>query len=314
DNGYRRPRDLRFVTPDVGALPQSIAFALSGAAVSVGVGGGAGLIAGTLDYPGRRSAVALSAALIAAPPAFWWIGCTRFPIGSGGPRGAGWAAIVAGVALAPITLLLVLAASREIPSDAYQAARLSLGPMRRVWSVLVPLVRPALVAGFLLTAIVLLGESEIPFLFGFRTSMTDIVTTFSQTFDARRTVPIIAPLVVVVLLLGLLLVRPLFRVILPGPKAGRGVVRMPAGLHVAAGTLLPPFLLMVSLSGYARAAVSGGGDFAQRISAATPTLGVSIAEPVLCAAAAVGLALLVAYPTRRSVAIRTLAIAGLMLF
>ena len=128
-------------------------------------------------------AVGASAALIAAPPAFWWIGLTRLPVGFGSLHGSVGGSAVAGLALAPVTYLLVLAAAREIPSNAYEAARVSLNPARRFAFVLFPLLRPAVLAGFLLTTVLLLGESEIPFLFGFRTSMTDVVTTFSQTFD-----------------------------------------------------------------------------------------------------------------------------------
>ena len=77
---------------------------------------------------------------------------------------------------------------------------------------LLPVLRSALASGFLLAVILLLGESELPFLFGFRTVMTDIVTRFSQTFSVPEVVPLILPLLLVVLTLGLLalagLVRP----------------------------------------------------------------------------------------------------------
>ena len=229
---------VRFVAVpsiEVSSLTRSLAFALAGAAISAIIGGALGAVVGTSEVPGRKWSVALSVGLIAAPPAFWWIGLTRLPgrvrIVERLASGSG----VVGVALAPITLLLVLAATREIPATAYEAARVSLGPTRRVVFVLLPLLRPAAVAGFLLTAILLLGESEIPFLFGFRTSMTDVVTTFSQTFDPGRTVPIILPLVGTVLLLGLLMARPLFAVVLSMPGGGRGIVRKRGSAFVALG-------------------------------------------------------------------------------
>ena len=191
---------------------------------------------------------------------------------------------MAGVALAPITLLLVLAAAREIPSNAYEAARVSLGPTRRFVFVLFPLLRPAVLAGFLLlTVILLLGESEIPFLFGFRTSMTDVVTTFSQTFEAGRTLPVILPLIVTVLVLGLLMMRPLFAVILPAPSGGRGVVRKPGGSRCQRRYAGFAFLVALSLGGYAWAAMSGEGGVWRRLPLGTSTMTVSIAEPVLCA-------------------------------
>jgi iron(III) transport system permease protein len=190
----------------------------------------------------------------------------------------------------------------------------SLGPIRRFVFVLFPLLRPALTAGFLLTAILLLGESEIPFLFGFRTSMTDVVTTFSQTFDPGRAVPIILPLVGTVLLLGFLMARPLFAVVLSMPGGGREIVRRRGSAFVCVGTLLLPVLVGLSLGGYTWAAISGTGGVWRRLPLDPRTITVAIAEPVMCALVTVGLAVLAAYPIRRSVAIRPLAVIGLLLF
>jgi iron(III) transport system permease protein len=301
-------------TVDLSALPPTLAFAVTGAAVSAIVGGAIGAVTGTLEVPGYRWAVGVSAALLAAPPAFWWIGLTRLPLGVGALSGSLSGSGVAGLVLAPITLLLVLAAAREIPSNGYEAARVSLGPTRRFLFVLFPLLRPAVIAGFLLTVILLLGESEIPFLFGFRTSMTDVVTTFSQTFDLGRTLPIILPLVVAVLVLGLLMVRPLFRVILTEPNGGRGVVRKRAGVIVGVGLLVLPVLVALSLGGFAWAAISGAGGGWRRLPLTVSTVTVSIFEPVMCALASVGLTVTAAYPVRRSPAIRPLTVIGLLLF
>jgi ABC-type Fe3+ transport system permease subunit len=301
-------------TVDLSSLAPTLAFAVTGAAVSAIVGGALGAAAGTLEVPGRRWAVGVSAALIAAPPAFWWIGLTRLPGGFGSLSGSLSGSGVAGLVLAPVTLLLVLAATREIPTNAYEAARISLGPTRRIVFVLFPLLRPAVIAGFLLTTILLIGESEIPFLFGFRTSMTDAITTFSQTFDAGRIVPVILPLVVTVLILGLLMVRPLFRVILPASRGGRGVVRKPAGAIIGAGMLVLPVLVALSLGGFAWAAISGAEGAWRRLPIGMSTVTVSIAEPVTCALASVALILLTAYPARRSPAIRPLTVIGLLLF
>src|SRR4051794_5519392 len=248
---------------DVSSLAPALGFALSGAVVGTTVGVLSGVIAGTLDAPGRRWAIAVSAVLLAAPPAFWWIGLTRVP-GFGRLSGGPAAGVVAGVALAPLTLLLIIAAAREVPSNAYEAARLSLDPVRRLWFVLLPLLRSAVVAGFLLTAILLLGESEIPFLFGFRTSMTDVVTTFSRTFDTQSTLPIIVPLVLAVLSLAMLMVRPLFDVMLTMGRSGRGVLRKRAGTLATASLFILPGLLCLSLGGYVRAAFSGIGGERER--------------------------------------------------
>jgi iron(III) transport system permease protein len=299
---------------DLSSLWPGLRFAVIGAAVAVVVGGVFGAMAGTLDLPGRRSAIGLGTLLLAAPPAFWWIGLTRLPGGFGSVSGVLGGSAVAGVALAPITLLLVLAASREIPANVYQAARLSLDPVRRVRWVLLPLLRPALTAGFLLTLILLLGESEIPFLFGFRTSMTDIVTTFSQTFAPDSTLPLVVPLLAVVLLLALLMARALFAVLAAAPAPGRGVIRRSAGALIAIGLLPLPAFAASSLVGYGWAFLSNGSSGGRRWPMDLATVSVSIAEPVLCALAGVALAISASYTVRRSAAIRPLMLICLLLF
>ena len=257
----------------------------------------------------------VSAALIAAPPAFWWIGLTRLPVGFGALHGSLSGSGVAGLALAPSRYLLVLAAAREIPSNAYEAARVSLAPTRRFVFVLFPLLRPALLAGFLLTGILLIGESEIPFLFGFRTSMTDVVTTFSQTFDAGRALPAILPLVVTVLVLGLLMVRPLFAVMLPAARAAGeawfGNTRASSLPSVMFGL---PALAALSLGGYAWAAMSGAAGVWRRLESTCRRW--PSRSPSRCSArlTAVGLTVLAAYPARGDRLIRPLAMIGVLLF
>jgi iron(III) transport system permease protein len=285
-----------------------------GALVAVVAGGSFGAIAGTVEVPGRRWATALATLLIAAPPAYWWIGVTRLSGRFGSLSGVSGGSVVAGMALAPVTLLLVLAAAREIPSNVYQAARLSLDPVRRFRFVLLPLLRPALSAGFLLTLILLLGESEIPFLFGFRTSMTDIVTVFSQTFEPRRTMPLILPLLGTVFVLGTMMARALFAVLLAAPASGRGVIRRRAGLGMAVGLLPLPALAALSLTGYGWASTSNGAIPWSRIQLGMEATAASIAEPVLCAVAGVTLVIAAAYPVRRSFSIRPLMLIGLLLF
>ncbi|HET9830594.1 MAG TPA: ABC transporter permease subunit, partial [Vicinamibacterales bacterium] len=301
------------MTIDTSSLWPALEFALIGAAVSTAMGGALGCIAGTVEVPGRRWSVAMSVALLAAPPAFWWIGFTKLQIASGGFSGLLWGSVVAGVGLAPISLLLVLAATREIPANAYEAARLSLPLARRVWHVLLPMVIPALAAGFLLTAILLLGESEIPFLFGFRTSMTDVVTTFSQTFDATRTGPIVIPLVVAVLMLALTIVMPLFRVLLSTSGANRGVVRKRAHSVMSAVLMVLPVVVLSATGGYVLAATGGDTLIWHRVSG-WPVVAPSIAESVLCSLSALCIGIVVAYPVRRSRAATGFAVVGLLLF
>src|SRR5262249_25481812 len=151
-----------------------------------------------------------------------------------------------------------------------------------------------LLAGLLLAGILLLGESEIPFLFGFRTAMTDVVTTFSQRFDAGSTAPIVVPLVSTVVVAALLLVQPLFKVLLPSSRGGRGIVRVPARHAASVVTFGLPLVAAASLLGYARGLGSTG--LGSRLWAELPAVRVSIVEPVACAWVTIAIALLAAYP------------------
>ena len=300
---------------DASSLMQTVGFALGGAVVSTAVGAVAGLLAGTRDLPGRKWLVAASCVLVAAPPAFWWIGATRVPFVPWGIlAGPLDAAIVAGLALSPVTLLLVYAALREIPSNLYEAARVALPPLRRVRFVLLPLLRAPLAGGFLLTVILLLGESEIPFLFGFRTAMTDIVTTFSQTFDVARVVPLALPLLMLVLGLGGLAGGPLLRTVLASSRGAHGVVRKPAPAILSLVAGVPGALALFSLGGYALAVVSGLNRGWPSVQLDPVTLLPSLAEPVICAWMMVLLVVAAAYPARASGQMRWFLLAGLLLF
>lgn len=299
---------------DLSSIPGTLAFALSAAAVSATIGSAVGAVIGTVDVMARRLTIVMSVTLMAAPPAFWWIGLTRLPFGIGSLSGPASAALVTGVTLAPVTLLLVLAASREIPATAYEAARLFLKPRRRIVAVLFPLLRPAVLAGFLLTAILLLGESEIPFLFGFRTSMTDIITRFSRTFDVAETVPLVLPLIGTVCALGLAMWKPLFTVLFPQSAGERGVILRPASRPIALITALLPVVVLLSLAGYAWATAGGQQALTRRVATWLPTAAISVTEPVLSAMVSVGLAVLAVYPARRVPAARPLVVAGLLLF
>lgn len=288
-------------------------FTVGGAGVATIVGGTVGLLAGTREFVARRYLIGLSVALIAAPPAFWWIGMTHLPLPWGSVTGPFSAAIVAGVALSPITLLLVLAGLHELPTNLYEAARVALPPLVRVRVVLLPLVRSPLAGGFLLSVILLLGESELPFLFGFRTVMTDIVTTFSQTFDARRTVPLVVPLFIVVIAIGVLAGRPLLRSLLTTSRGTHGVARHPAAFATTLGAAIPSAFLSLGIGGYLWAAF-GSVHSARSVPVSSSTAIASIAEPVGCAWIALLLTLLVAYPLRGSRAMRFLLWNGLLLF
>lgn len=298
---------------DFASLGHTAGFALGGAALSTLVGGTAGALLAMREFAGRRSIVALSVVLIAAPPAFWWIGAAHLPgVAWRTLSGAAGAATVAGLTLSPIPLLLVYAALRELPANVYEAARVALGPAPRLLFVLLPLLRPALGSGFLLAVILLLGESELPFLFGFRTVMTDVVTTFSRTFSVAAVVPLVLPLLLAVLLLGALGMPPVLRTLLASSRGTQGLVRRPASAPVALAAAAPAALSVLSLAGYAWAA--GLPARWPRVPVSLSTVGASILEPVGCAWISLSLALVAAYPARRSAAMRHLLWAALLLF
>jgi ABC-type Fe3+ transport system permease subunit len=142
--------------------------------------------------------------------------------------------------------------------------------------------------------------------------MTDVVTTFSRTFDARRTTPIILPLVLVVVAIALVMAGPMLQVMLTAPTSRRGFVRKRGSWPTTAFLLTLPSALGLAVAGYVRAALSG--DAWRRAFVGASTLVVSVAEPVLCAFTALMVAVLIVYPVRRHEGARVIAIAGLVLF
>jgi iron(III) transport system permease protein len=291
----------------------TVAFAMGGAVVAVAAGGMLGILLGTRAFPGHRWLLALSVVPIAAPPAFWWIGATRLPTGWADLHGLGAAAIVTGLALSPITLLLVFAALRQMPSNIYQSARIALPPLVRLRAVLIPLLIAPLAGGFLLTVILLLGESEMPFLFGFRTAMTDVVTTFAQTFDVRSTVPLIVPLLLVILVLGGLAGRLLVQSIFAAARGTHGVVPVPGSGWLTLWAALPAVSVAVAIAGYGWALFAPSIEWT-RFAVDPWSTAASIAEPVGCAWTALILTVAASYPARRSRGMHAFLWAGLLLF
>jgi ABC-type Fe3+ transport system permease subunit len=141
---------------ELSSLARSLVFAVLGGAIATAVGGGIGVVLGIREFPGRLGLLTASIVPIAAPPAFWWIGATRLTSMWGSPSGPVSAAVVGGLALAPVTLLLVFAAMRQLPSNLYEAARVALPPAARLVVVLLPLLWSSLLGGFVLTVILLL--------------------------------------------------------------------------------------------------------------------------------------------------------------
>jgi iron(III) transport system permease protein len=297
---------------DWSSFEQTLEFAAGGAAISTVVGCAMGILFGTRQFPGRRWLFVVSIVLIAAPPAFWWIGVTRLTSGFGNGARIVAAATAGGLALSPVSFLLVFASLRQIPSNLYQAARLTLPPVSRIRVVLMPLVKSALIGGFALTFILLLGESELPFLFGFRTLMTDVVTTFSQEFDVGRALPLIIPLLLTIFIVGVLSAKPLTRTLLTSTRGSHGVARKPGSIVLSACAALPALYVIAALAGYGLPIFRA----LQRshTSVDLTTITVSVIEPVAAAWIAVFLTLMCAYPARSSSAMPYLVWVALLLF
>ena len=289
------------------------AFAMGGAVVATTTGGALGLLFGIRHFPARRWLLVLSAVPIAAPPAFWWIGIIRLASGWVDLNGPGVAAAITGLALSPITMLLVVATLGQTPSNIYQSARVALPPTVRVGAVLLPLLISPLVGGFLLTMTLLLGESEIPFLFGFRTVMTDVVTAFAQTFDVRSSLPLVLPLLLLIFGVGVLAGRVLVPSVFVSSRGSHGIVRTPGRARLIPWAAVPTAWMAFAMAGYAWTAFAAPpGDWARLV---VPSITMaSILEPVGCAWAAVFLTLIAAYPARRRRAMRAFLWAGLLLF
>jgi iron(III) transport system permease protein len=299
--------------PEWSSVGPSLEFAVVGGAIATVVGGAIGVLFSMREFPGRRGLLAMAIVPIAAPPAFWWIGATRLTSAWGSVSGLVPAAVVAGFALAPVTLLFVFAAARQVPSNLYEAARVAFPPVTRLVVVLLPLLWSSLVGGFVLTVILLLGESELPFLFGFRTGMTDIVTVFAQSYDVRRTMPYVVPLLVVIVAMGGLAARPVMRAVLTSSRGTHGMILRKGGWILSLWAAVPAAFVALSVAGYV-SAIASSPDGWPRMSTGATTALVSIFEPVACAWIALIATLSVAFAARRSAAMPAMLSVALMLF
>ena len=144
--------------------------------------------------------------------------------------------------------------------------------------------------------------------------MTDVVTTFSQTFDVGKTVPLVIPLLLAILALGFVAGGPIMRTVLTSSRGAHGVVRTPASALLSVAAAVPAIGLLLSIGGYAWAIVAAVPRGWPWASIDVSTAVVSILEPVACAWSALIVTLVAAYPARRSSAMRAFLWIGLLLF
>lgn len=97
--------------------------------------------------------------------------------------------VLAGIAAAPMTFVLCIGSLRLLDASMEDAAR-SVGarPLRIVWSVILPIIRPALVYSVMLNFISGLELLSIPLIFG-RPARLLFFTTFLYSSGGTRTVP-----------------------------------------------------------------------------------------------------------------------------
>jgi iron(III) transport system permease protein len=98
-------------------------------------------------------------------------------------------AVLAGIAAAPMTFVLCIGSLRLLDASMEDAARsVGAGPVRIVWSVTLPIIRPALVYSMMLNFISGLELLSIPLIFG-RPARILFFTTYLYSSSGTRTVP-----------------------------------------------------------------------------------------------------------------------------
>ncbi len=139
-----------------------------------------------------------------SPLNVWWRGMFGGPLWS--IYGADGVIILLTVHSYPLAMLIVSAALRRIPSDLEQAARISgAGPARALFSVTVPLLRPALLSSFLLIAVSNLADFGIPSIIGLPeryVTLATLVYRYLQSGTVDEPLAVVATIGVVLLVLA----------------------------------------------------------------------------------------------------------------
>ncbi|MDP3952013.1 iron ABC transporter permease, partial [Microbacterium sp.] len=139
-----------------------------------------------------------------SPLNVWWRGMFGGPLWS--IYGADGVIMLLTVHSYPLAMLIVSAALRRIPSDLEQAARISgAGPARALFSVTVPLLRPALLSSFLLIAVSNLADFGIPSIIGLPeryVTLATLVYRYLQSGIVDEPLAVVATIGVVLLVLA----------------------------------------------------------------------------------------------------------------
>lgn len=107
----------------------------------------------------------------------------------------------------PMVYIIIAAALRGLPADLEQAARVSgAGPFTAFWTVTLPLLRPALLSAFTLTAVSNLADFGIPAILGSPQGFETLATMMYRFMDSgtvSNPLQVVSTLGVVLLLLGI---------------------------------------------------------------------------------------------------------------
>lgn len=167
----------------VTALTNTLTTSLLATLLSVLLGGGLALVIGTIALPGRAAMGFVLLLPLLIPPQITALAWAELlgpgsplltPLGLAPPAGqmnplysGGGIALVMGVEHATIVFLTVRAALRGLPADLIEAARLAgAGPLWVGIRIILPLVRPALLAGAAIAFVSSIGNFGVPALLG----------------------------------------------------------------------------------------------------------------------------------------------------
>lgn len=232
--GFGQAEQL-LVRPLVGTLLVNTALlTLSATAAATLLGVAVAWFVERTDLPGRRLWAVLAALPITVPAfvtSYAWVSLTPAVQGFGG------AVLIVTLAYYPLVYLPVAAVLRRMDPALEECARsLGLGPWRSFLRVTLPLAKPALLGGALITAIHLLAEFGAFAMLRFRTFTTAIYDEYRLSFDSPAASVLASVLVALclLLLLGELRLRGRASYARVGAGAARPLPRKRLGLWTPA--------------------------------------------------------------------------------
>lgn len=205
------------------AAGNSFVSATASALAAVAIGTGFAILFERTDLPFRRALRLIALTPLLMPPfvgAIAWLGVAgpTSPLNLwwremfGGPLwsiyGADGVIMLLTVHSYPLVMLIVSAALRRIPTDLEQAARIAgAGPLRTVFTVTVPLLRPALLSSFLLVAVGNLADFGIPSIIGLPeryVTLATLVYRYLQSGTVDEPLAVVATIGVILLVIAIL--------------------------------------------------------------------------------------------------------------